>query len=189
MKDLFHSFSGFFLLLVAFGFLFLPSQREAGSEEPSLFAMGVALASSVQLGISDGVNQSGKKTYLTGGNIDFGEVSFVHPELIGNGDAYLAEGRLRLEAVVSIDVVFSGASSVALQLTRLKASTNPFDKTWYSLSTNRSDTLSEIYDEPRSNLIDTVTETATRTLRMALEIKPQQEGRINDRFRLEATAL
>lgn len=173
------------LLLIVTVMILMHREKDLLSEEP-LFNMGVALASSIQLGLLEGTNQTGRKTYLAGGNIDFGEVSFVHPELIGNGDAYLQAGRLRLEAVVNVDVTFSGASSINLQLTRLNASTNSFDKTYYSLSVNRSDELLEIYDEPRFNLITTVNETLTQPLRMVLEIKPQQQGRIYDRFRLEA---
>lgn len=178
-------------ILLAYGFVFVGGVGEkiplAQGEES--VAMAADIQSSIQISLSEGTNQSGKKTYLVGNSINFGEISFIHPELTSNGDAYLENGHLKLEAVLNVGVVFSGASQAMLDVTRLLASTNPFTKTYYSLSINRSDTLSEVYDEPRSNRLTTITESATIPVRLVLEIKPQQQGKLSDHFRLETTTL
>lgn len=176
-------------LLLGMGSLFIVGRTQPALGEASSVAMAAELESSIQISLSEGTNQSGKKTYLVGNAINFGDISFIHPELISNGDAYLENGHLKLEAVLNIGVVFSGASQALLDITRLLASTNPFTKTYYSLSTNRSDTLSEVYDEPRSNRLTAITESATVPVRLVLEIKPQQQGKLSDHFRLEATTL
>ncbi len=175
-------------ILIAYGFIFVGGKTPSAQGEESV-AMAADIQSSIQISLSEGTNQSGKKTYLVGNSINFGEISFIHPELTSNGDAYLENGHLKLEAVLNVGVIFSGASQATLDVTRLLASTNPFTKTYYSLSTNRSDTLSEVYDEPRTNTLTTITESATVPLRLVLEIKPQQQGKLSDHFRLETTTL
>lgn len=155
----------------------------------SAFDVGTTLVSSVQIGLGEGTNQFGRKTILQGGVIDFGSVSFTHPEQVASGDAYRENGNLKLEAVVDVDVVFGGASSVSLELSRLKTSANPFHDTYYSLSTIRTDVAQQIYEEPRTNRIQTLTSSATLPLRLILEIRPNQTGRLSDRFRLQATTL
>lgn len=149
---------------------------------------GAQVTTGIQMSLAAGSNESGRRTLISGSSIDFGSVSFVHPDLISNGAAYLDSGNLILEAVVSVEVVFNGASAVTLDLSRLLTSANSFHKSSYALSINRSTVLTEVLDDPNKSRLSTLTETTSVPLRLAFEITPQQQGRLTDRFRLEATS-
>lgn len=176
-----------FLLLAAF-FLLLQELPLWSTEVPSV-TVGATASSSIELSIDGGVNQFGKRTVVVGNAIDFGNVSFTHPELIANGDAYLENGYLRLEAIFEVGLVFGGATAVDLTLKKIDPSQHSFHNTHYSLSTNRSDILEPIYEDPRSNHLTRLVSSSTLALRTVMEISPQQQGRLADRFRLEANAL
>lgn len=183
----------FFLKLSAlflFAAFFLLLQRSAlwGTEAPPV-TVGATASSSIELSIGGGVNQFGKSTVVVGNAVDFGNVSFTHPELIANGDAYLEKGYLRLEAIFEAGLVFGGATAIDLSLKKVDPSQQSFHNTYYSLSTNRSDTVEPIYEDPRSNRLARLVASSTLTLRTVMEISPQQQGRLADRFRLEANAL
>ena len=105
------------------------------------------------------------------------------------GDAYVENGLLYLEAVLNVDVTFSGASSVNMRLSKLRYSSKPFNEAYYSLSINRSETLTKIQQDPNQNSLKTITVPETMTLRLVLEILPQQSGKLSDRFSLEARTL
>jgi hypothetical protein len=158
-------------------------------EPLSELTMGVQVAPSIELSISEGMNELGKKTFFSGNSIDFGSVSFTHPEKISNGDAFLENGTLKLEAVVNAGIIFSGATAVTLDLKKMKLSQNSFQNAYYSLSASRANTPSVIFQDPQSNRLASITNPTTIPLRMVLEISPQQSGYISDRFRLEARAL
>ncbi|QQR80002.1 MAG: hypothetical protein IPJ69_11755 [Deltaproteobacteria bacterium] len=175
-------------LLFIINLLLFSSQFQNISGQTA-FDTGATVVSSVQIGLSEGMNQFGRKTIFQGGFIDFGSVTFTHPEQVASGDAYRDEGNLKLEAVMNVDIIFGGASSVSLELMKLRTSANPFNDTYYSLSTIRSDVAQQIYEEPRSNRIQTLTSSTTFPLRLILEIRPNQTGRLSDRFRLQATTL
>lgn len=172
-------------LLLLTGGIFLDLQAQT----PGNVDVGASPTPEIQLGLKGGTNQFGKRTILTGSAIDFGNVSFIHPETIMNGDAFLEDGHLKLEAVIGIDVTFSGAASVKLELTRLAQSANPFHETYYSLSLDRAQAPTKVLDFPAKNNLITITKATTVPLRMIFEISPQQKGRISDRFRLEANTL
>ncbi len=179
---------GLLLGLFTANFLLFSSQFRKISGQTA-FDAGATIVSSVQIGVSEGTNQFGRKTIFQGGLIDFGAVTFTHPEQVASGDAYREEGNLKLEAVVDVDIVFGGASSVSLELMKLRTSANPFNDAYYSLSTIRTDLAQQIYEEPRSNRIQTLTGSTSFPLRLILEVRPNQTGRLSDRFRLQATTL
>lgn len=151
--------------------------------------VGADITTGVQLQMAGGSNQNGKRTLLQGTSINFGAVSFINPEFTTNGDAYLENNHLMLETIIDIGVVFNGATSVSMQLNKQRASINPFYKTYYSLSVNRTSTKTETAEDPLWSPLTTITEPATVSLRMVYEILPQQKGRLTDRFKLEATSL
>lgn len=156
---------------------------------PSDTDVGADIMTGIQLALSGGTNQSGRRTILSNSILDFGSVSFITPELIANGDSFLENNHLMLEAVVNVDIVFNGTNAVFTKLSKLRTSTNPFYKTYYSLTTSRSGTKTEIQEDPIKSDLTTITEPSTITLRMLFEVSPQQTGRLSDRFRLEATTL
>lgn len=151
--------------------------------------VGVTLNPSIQITLTEGTNQFGKKTILLGNNIDFGTVTFTHPEAVSNGDAYVESGFLRLEAVLNVGVVFGGVSSVGLDLKKLKVSPTPFHQVYYSLSMDRSSVNTTILEDPLSNRLSTLTGSDSVPLKLIFEINPSQKGRLTDRLRLEANAL
>lgn len=151
--------------------------------------VGAAVATEIQLSLEEGVNENGRRTFVRNSSIDFGSVSFVRPELISNGDSYLEDGHLMLEAVFAVSVVFNGASSVSLDLSKLRMSPNPFLKTYYSTSISRTHALTEIMEDPLKNNLNRVAQSTSQTLRMVFKISPQQQGSLTDRFRIEASSL
>lgn len=163
--------------------------RQTDSSQPDDVDIGATVTTGIQLALSEGTNQFGKRTLLYGNAVNFGSVSFINPERIINGDAYLEDGLLVLEAVINFDIIFNGANAVFLQLSKLHASTNPFHKAGYSLAINRATTATEILTDPSKNTLATITESKSIPLRLTFEISPQQQGKISDRFRLEATSL
>lgn len=159
------------------------------TETPTNVDTGADVITAIQLGLANGTNQSGKRTRVYLNNISFGSVSFITPELTSNGDAYMENHNLMLEAVINIEATFNGANSASLQLKRMRMSTNPFHKTYYSLLTGRNDVKTEIQEDPLKDDLGIITEPTTLPLRLVFEISPQQKGHLTDRFRLEATTL
>jgi|APSaa5957512535_1039671.scaffolds.fasta_scaffold69460_2 hypothetical protein len=153
-----------------------------------VFDFGASPETSIQIDLVGGTNQNNRKTFLTAGAIDFGSVSFIHPELIANGDAYVENGVLKLESIINVELIFNGADSVRTSLSKLRVSSNPFSKSYYSLSTTRSHSLTEILEDPNKNDLGAVTEPSTLTVRVVFDILPSQKGRISDRFKLEAVS-
>lgn len=148
--------------------------------------IGASVDSEVQLALRGVRNNFGKLTTLNGPAIQFGTVSFVNPETISNGDAYLENNHLMLEASTQVDITFNSANSVALSLKKMHLSDNPFYKTYYSLSTARTQPPEEIQMDPLESRLTSVTESSTIDLRLVFEISPRQQGRIFDRFQMEA---
>lgn len=159
------------------------------TETPTDVDTGADVVAAIQLSLADGTNSSGKRTRVYLNNISFGSVSFIAPELISNGDSYLEDHHLMLEAIVNVEAVFNGASSASLQLKKMRTSTNPFYKTYYSLLVGRNDIKTEIQEDPLKDDLGIITEPTTLPLRLVFEISPQQKGHLTDRFRLEATTL
>lgn len=156
-------------------------QAQSGSVD-----IGASVTSEIQLTLRGAKNQFGKSTSLNGPAIEFGLVSFINPELISNGDAYTENNHLMLEAITQVDLTFNGPSSVALSLKKFRLSDNPFYKTYYSLSTSRTQVPEEIQTDPQQSRLTSVTESSTINLRLIFEISPRQQGKIFDRFQMEA---
>lgn len=145
---------------------------------------GVNVNPEIQITITGGVNVYGKQTIFNGSGVDFGSVNFVHPEFIGNGDAYIQNDRLILEAILDLGIAYSGLSSVVVNLTKIGGSANPFNKCSYSLSLNRSSLSIEVQTEPQFNPVVTLANPGHTTLRMLFELTPKQSGAMTERFRL-----
>lgn len=177
------------LLGLSLGGFFSHAPLHAQTPTFPTFDIGTELIPALQIGLENGTNQEGRQTFVSGNSVPFGSVMFTHPELVTNGAAYLKDGNLILEAVVNVRVVYGGATSVALDLTRQQASTNSFRQTYYSLSVNRGETPVAIYTDPQKNRVATLTAgNSLQPIRLLMEITPQQTGRISDRFKLEAQA-
>jgi hypothetical protein len=145
---------------------------------------GVNVNPEIQITINGGINVYGKQTIFNGSGVDFGSVNFVHPEFIGNGDAYIQNGRLVLEAVLDVNVAYSGLNSVAVNVTKIGGSPNPFSKCSYSLNLNRSAVPIDFQTEPQYDTITTLTSPGHIVLRTLFEISPKQSGVMTERFRL-----
>lgn len=150
---------------------------------------GVVLEPALEIRLGEGTNLFGKRTLFAGSGLHFGSISFTHPERISNGDAYLQNGHLYLEAVINVALTFNGVDSVSLDIKKLPVSSNPFYKTSFSTSLQRSVTPEPVFEDPRNTQVNTFTKSTEFPLRMVLELSPQQKGYIYDRFRLEARGL
>jgi hypothetical protein len=195
MKNFLVFLTVFFLFLSAF----FAHERELWSssfrplfqttESPTDVGAGADVSTGIQLSLTDGINQNGKRTRVFSNSIDFGSVSFITPELASNGDVYPENHHLMLEAIVTVEMIFNGATSASMTLKRLRVSTNPFHQTYYSLQTNRQDVKTVIEEDPLQSSLGIFTEPTDLPLRLVFEISPQQKGHLTDRFELEANAL
>lgn len=186
----FIKFYRFPCLFIYFIFLmFISNLNIFSQDQPLETDIGATVTPVIHLSIGGGSNPFGKNTVFTGNGIQFRSVNFLHPELVTNGDAYRVGSNLRLEAVLNVGVDFSGVSGVKLFLGRVDISSNPFAKTHFSLSLNRSDVIQEIFTIPRQNEIKQFDEPKSIQLRLLFDIKPQQQGEIFDRYELTAKAL
>lgn len=158
----------------------------AGAIDTPNLNFGVTVNPELQISIRDEVNAYGRRTLFTGSGVNFGSVSFTHPELIGNGDAYIQNNRLMLEAVLSIAIAYNGVNTVQVDLTKVAGSPAPFKGTYFDLSKNRATMPIEVLLEPRSNRLTTMSNPGSFTLRLVFEVSPQQSGALSDRFRISA---
>lgn len=172
------------IALVAISYQLFSGDAEA-IDTPNL-NFGVTINPELQISIRDEVNAYGRRTLFTGSGVEFGTVSFTHPELIGNGDAYIQNNRLMLEAVLAISIMYNGVNAVQVDLTKVAGSPNPFKGTYFDLNKNRATMPIEILMEPRANRLLTMTTPGTLTLRLVFEVSPQQSGGLSDRFRISA---
>lgn len=158
----------------------------ANAADTSAVSFGATVPPALQIRVDGGTNQYGKRTIFSGSGVDFGTVTFTHPELVGNGDAYIANDKLMLESVLEVTTTFNGLQAVRVDLSKLAGSPNPFHRTSYSLSNNRSELPTEILTEPQANRLTTMMNPGTFAVRMVFEIVAQQSGTLSDRFRLLA---
>lgn len=153
------------------------------------FNFPASVSAELELTISGGNNEKGKRTLLLSDAIQFGKVSFVQPEIIATGDAYLSDGSLMLEAIIEIATVFNGTNQVSLRLTKLNESSNSFHAVYYSPSVSRSQSLEKVQTSPSKNLIKTIRKSTDFPIRVVFEISPEQKGDFYDRLKLEATSI
>lgn len=175
------------MLLVCWCVRSLGGSTAEAVDTPSV-TFGATVNPTLQLSINGGVNAYGKRTLFIGSGVDFGVVTFTHPDLVGNGDAYLSGGNLMLESILDVTATFSGLPSVRIDLSKFVGAANPFKHTYCSLAVNRAEPLVEILVEPQANHLTAMTTPGTFTLRMVFEIIAQQGGMLADRFRLLAGA-
>lgn len=148
----------------------------------------VDVESSVAISLAGGTSPSGKRTFLVENALDFGRTSFIKPETVGNGDAYLHGETLHLEAIFSLGLVMNGMDFADVNVSKLRVSDNPFNNIYYSTSTSREVEPKKVLTEPLQNLIFEARESQSAPLRLVFEIAPQQRGRIFDRIKMEALA-
>jgi len=99
---------------------------EADITQTPDFTFGTTVDAALQISIRDGVSLYGHRTIFTGSGVDFGRVTFTNPELIGNGDAYVDNNKLYVEAILDIGIIFSGLLSVHVDLSKLMGAPNGF---------------------------------------------------------------
>lgn len=172
------------IALVALSYSLFSPDVEA-IDTPNL-NFGVTVNPELQITIKDEVNAYGRRTLFTGSGVEFGSVSFTHPELIGNGDAYIQNNRLMLEAVLAVGIMYNGVNTVQVDLTKVAGSPNPFKNVYYDLSKNRTTMPIEVLMEPRVMRILSMNNPSTFTLRLIFEVAPQQSGSLSDRLRISA---
>lgn len=170
------------------GFFILDLAHATTTDTPG-FAFVTTVNPELQIGINGGINPTGRQTIFTPAGISFGHVSFIHPETISNGDAYLANNVLNLEAILAVGVIYNGFPSVGLDITKIAGAPAPFKAIFYSLSLDRNVPLNEVVTEPSSIRITTINAPQTVTLRVVFQISALQTGNISDRLRLTALTL
>lgn len=155
----------------------------------SPFNFTASVGTDLQLTLSGGSNEKGKRTLLLSNAIQFGKVSFVKTDAMTTGDAYLNNGSLMLEAIIDTATVFNGTSQVSLQLSKNSDSANAFHQVYYSLAKSRSQPLEKVKVTPSKNLLKTIRKSTDFSVRIVFEIAPQQKGEFYDELKLEATSI
>ena len=169
-------------------FLLASSLGRAQLGQQGDLGMNSNIIPSLTMELNGGVNDLGRRTFLTGNAVDFGNVIFTQPEFISNGDAYLLDdGNLVLEATLVAKLTYSGTPNASLELSKLPAVANTFSQTRYSTGIRRDD---------RNNTIPTYADTSTVKegaisgieipFRVLAYVSPAQSGLLSDNFRLIA---
>lgn len=167
-------------------YFFLPESSTQAVNNPFNFTASVN--AELQMTISGGNNEKGKRTMLISDAIQFGKVSFVTLTPI-TGDSYLNDGSLMLEAIIDTSIVFNGTSLVNVKLTKLDETSNSFHEIYYSLSKARLQSLEKVLTSPVKNSIKTIRKSTNFPIRVVFEIAPEQKGDFYDRLKLEVTSI
>lgn len=180
-----------FVLLIS-GIFFLiwdlaETYPQSSQNDMGLFAQ---VSPSLSLKVEGGVNDLGRATIITGGQIAFGNVTFAEPQLISNGDAYLNnQFRLSIEATLKVTVTSGGINQANVELTRPLDSANPFASILFSNGTRREDATQSVPKTPERVLIRTVQNGgAVFPLRIIGIIEPTQSGTFSETVRIYASA-
>lgn len=164
------------------------SELDADTNQTPNLSFGTTVDAALQITLRDGTNLYGRRTIFSGSGVEFGRVTFTNPGLVGNGDAYIDDNRLFLEAILDIGISFSGLLSAAVDLSKVAGAPNSFKSSLFSLSKNRSELAVEVLTEPRANRLATINSPTTFPIRFVFEVSPQQSGNIADRFRIIASS-
>lgn len=143
------------IIVIVSASLSLSSTDAQNPEEGEIFAQAQILPG-ISLELRGGVNQRGKRTILQGGSVNFGNISFVEPEFITNGDAYFRERDLWLEAILEAKVVFNGAPAVDLAISKIYTGANQFSKVLYSEGLRQNDETKDIPNHPDTVALGTI---------------------------------
>jgi hypothetical protein len=160
---------------------------EALAHEVDGISVGAKVVPSIYLKVTGGKNQLGKETRFVGNGIHFGEVSFIDPASVANGDAYLRDGYLFLEAVINVNVVFNGGDRGVIGISKFPQSHKSFHSAYYSDSVNRNANLAEIFTFPAENRVAILSGPQIFPVRLAFKVSPRQQGVLKDRFRIVGT--
>lgn len=177
------------ICILCCGLFVLDLAQAATTTDTPGFAFVTTVNPELQIGLNGGTNPTGRQTIFTPAGVSFGNVSFIHPELISNGDAYLVNNVLNLEAILVVSIIYNGFPSVGLDITKGAGAPAPFKAVYYSMSLDRNVPLNEVVTEPASIRITTLSAPQTITLRMVFQISALQSGNISDRLRLTALTL
>lgn len=173
--------SGVFFLLLSLAETYPQTQQS----DAGLFAQ---VNPSLSLKVEGGVNDQGRATIITGGQVSFGNVTFTEPQLIGNGDAFLDnQFRLHIEATLKVTVTSGGIDRANVELSRLPGSPNPFANFLFSNGIRREDAMQAIPTTPEKILIRTIQKGGDSfSLRILGVIEPSQSGAFSETVRFYA---
>lgn len=145
--------------------------------------------SAASISVGGALTSDGKQTLFSGGGIDFGQVSFLQPELVSNGSAYRVGGLLRLEAVFDVNVQFGGVNTVLVRLSKVQVSTNRFEEIYYTTSVLRSAVPVKVMEYPDRTEVTRLTTPETVKLRLLFDLTPQHQGTVKDRVQVEVSSI
>ena len=139
----------------------LPATQKARAQ------VGARIRGNVTIELDGGRNEFGKQTTLSGNSIDFGVVSFASD--VANGDAYLYNENLMLEAILEVDVTFSAARKASVYLSKLRHSTRSFNNNYFSTEQKRTTRLTKILENPQKNTVATLTKRGAFDVRLIFQ--------------------
>lgn len=165
----------------------LLKDTDAQTERSETIKVAVHAVPSVALVIAGGSDGQGRITTLTQGLVDFGNIVFIRPDLVKNGDGWLTDDfKVKLSSTFSVQTVFGGLRNVLLSASREGITEEPFRNLYYSTGIYRTDPEIDIPYSPTEQTIKTLESGETVTLRIIGVIDPTQKGRISDKIKLKA---
>ena len=162
------------------------SRLQAQSERTETIKIAVHAVPAVALTVTGSTDGHGRITTLAAGTVDFGNVVFVRPDLVKNGDGWLTKDfKVKIASTFSLLTVFGGVRNVTLSITRDGITEEPFRGLYYSTGIYRSDPELEIPYSPTEQTIKTLESGETVRLRIVGLIDPTQKGRISDKIKVK----
>ena len=158
------------------------------SKDGAIFAQAQIIPG-ISLELNGGINERGKRTTLQNGIIDFGNVFFVDPSFIANGDAYFVGKELWLEATVEAKVIFNAADGASLTISAVSTG-NQFAKVLYSTGLRQNDQTATVPPYPDSMGLGTIKSSGdSQKFRLIGVVQPSQTGLLNAKVRIEAEKI
>lgn len=186
MKRLFYPVALILFLSAAFFSLNVSDAQQ--SKDGAIFAQAQIIPG-ISLELNGGINQRGKRTTIQNGIIDFGNVFFVDPSFLTNGDAYFQGKDLWLEATIEAKVVFNAAAGVELTVTSVSTG-NQFSKVLYSTGLRQNDQTATVPPYPDSMGLGTLKSSGdSQKFRLIGVVQPTQTGLLSAKVRIEADKI
>ncbi|MFH1874311.1 MAG: hypothetical protein ABH859_03885 [Pseudomonadota bacterium] len=176
------SFVFFLLVLVA-------TLSRSNISKGQSFAASADVSSSLSISLEGGRNYRGRDTRIFNNNLNFGSVSFLNPDLINNGDAFLENSYLILEATLKMTIVGNGYTQGQILANRQISTSETFSKVRSSTSDLGTENSIDILFEPSVTQIKTFdTNTTELSIRFLYYIDRSQSGSFADTINLTALA-
>jgi len=177
------SFITFFITLTA-----ISVKPLAGENQP--FNTAANVSPSLSLSFTGLRNYRGRQTFIFNDRIDFGEVSFINYKDIDNGDAFLENQYLILDAVIGLNINGSGYTNGQITANRKIITDKAFDQVRFSTHDRGTANSTDIPLDPNTVRIKTFDSNVSQIpLRFLFYINRSQTGRLSDTVQLTINAI